>query len=136
MDKLAKFIQQCRIQEKGYLDLLKKMLKKSIVGVDLSESVSVAQNASEANNADFSVQQQELERLKEQQTLLRKIVDQQKELQQLKERQSALMKIQENADCFIKEKSEKENLNNVQMSRHSEDGRTSNNSLILNEAGN
>lgn len=112
MNKLAKLIQQLRVQEQGYLDLLEKSMNMddthsnaetfSVLSADQQsvQSASIEQNL----QSDVKSQQQELERLREQQSLLKKIVQQQKELKELKEKQTSLLKMQENAENMMKEK--------------------------------
>ncbi|XP_065668870.1 pericentriolar material 1 protein isoform X3 [Hydra vulgaris] len=108
--KLAKLIQQLRIQEKGYIDLIQKAEQA------LSEQEDGMSGTTVENERDGNDQQEELQRLKEQQLLLKKIVEQQKELEKLKERQSTLLLMQENAELAVKASRKKNVMNNQRAS--------------------
>lgn len=104
LTKLGKLIQQLRVQEKGYIDLLQKTkIQQTAQRNQFSELPPSRQPVQDVDLSDVAAQQKELERLREQQALLKKIVDQQKELQQLKNRQSTLLAMQENAEQLIQE---------------------------------
>jgi len=114
MSKLAKLIQQLRVQEQGYLDLFQRTMTMNEENTDTASIISIDQSeislADDSKIEQLNTQQSEIERLREQQALLKKIVDQQKELQQLKEKQTTLLEMQENAEQLIQHQ---QTLNNV-----------------------
>ncbi|XP_065059055.1 pericentriolar material 1 protein-like [Rhopilema esculentum] len=101
IEKLGKLIQQLRLQEQGYVDLLQRTLDMD-QSADLTPASSVLSLKQQNETENEEDQQQELKRLQMQHALLRKIVDQQQQIQDLKKKQATLASLQEQAEELMK----------------------------------
>eukprot|EP00794_Sanderia_malayensis_P007218 gene7218-8026_t len=100
IDKLGKLIQQLRVQEQGYVDLLQRTLDMDQAANMTPSSSVMSLKQSEADEGEDS--QQELSKLKMQHSLLKRIVDQQQQIQDLKKKQATLAALQEQAEEMMR----------------------------------
>ncbi|XP_033631424.1 pericentriolar material 1 protein-like isoform X2 [Asterias rubens] len=117
--KLVNLQNHLHDQERGYLALLERMLSDEGAGrsshnSNESQSTSIAESASinidaqsdiseaTTGNVDMKTRMEELEGLRQQHDLLKKMLQQQEELRALQNRQNALMLLQEDLEGRIK----------------------------------
>ncbi|XP_020606434.1 pericentriolar material 1 protein-like [Orbicella faveolata] len=105
--KIARLIRQLKQQERAYVELLERSVAvEHDSTLDNTPSLSLQSLTEEEKSESASIRDEELQGLRQQHALLKKMLEQQQQLKELQTRQAALLTLQRDAEIRLAEAEE------------------------------
>ncbi|XP_068701936.1 pericentriolar material 1 protein-like isoform X2 [Montipora foliosa] len=105
--KISRLIKQLKQQERAYIELLQRTVAvEHDSTMENTPSLSLQSLTEEEKSESASIRDEELQGLRQQHTLLKKMLEQQQQLKELQTRQAALLTLQRDAEMRLAEAEE------------------------------